>query len=696
MSGSGLLSSNGRDQTIARNAHMAGYVAYYRCFHTRYIELGPTDPLTIEAQQLVLTFSTLGGERLVSAMELKLRVAELQWTCTNTTNWLYSVALFVGRLKTEDALTLRQVRLLVTNAIRFSDSKLNSGQRANGGSPDASPTRQRPNMPHTPTSPNKFSRSMEDLSLRSPSTEEGPDVSEGVDSEQVQVITSMLMMIPKPFLVPALSPSKRSEAASPVKTPQGERGLPKLRVYTPGLSGGRSALSSPAAAEHSSHPNSNMSSHADSPWALRDPAEASTEPVTPGAHESKVNAEGTGSGEVADTADKQTDNTGADSPSKFQSKLKAAEVENASPTRALPENWKPLKSAYASMAWTSCHHIQSVDFAIGLAESVYARDKEGVLLVLRRALGDTVEEARRNEALAQKQARKSIRRSAAAAGSSNSASATKRVSVKSTASVGSAGASAGDGADPTAALNALFGKRAPPGAAAVEDASAGDPKAKLNALFSKQGGGLKLGGPPPSGVAAGEDTVWHVLCETCSTGCPDCSLGRACQLMSYARAPPLYCFLYTHLTLSSLCCVGPVGGAGAGAGSSGPVWATDVPPPPPIPTAWPPEPYTGDVAASAAEGASGATAGADGAPAGAVSTIVNADGTVVTITLPAAAPAPKAKLKQIYLVNLPAIENTLWADTGEELISVSYSSSRSETVPCTGLVRNSLTPQRVY
>jgi hypothetical protein len=100
------------------------------------------------------------------------------------------------------------------------------------------------------------------------------------------------------------------------------------------------------------------------------------------------------------------------------------------------------------------------------------------------------------------------------------------------------------------------------------------------------------------------------------------------------------------------------------------VWATDVPLPPPLPTPWPPEPYTGEVAASAAEGASGATAGADGAPAGAVSTIVNADGTVVTITLPAAAPAPKAKLKQIYLVNLPAIENTLWADTGEELISV--------------------------
>jgi hypothetical protein len=508
MSGSGLLSSNGRDQTIARHAHMAGYVAYYRCFHTRYIELGPTDPLTIEAQQLVLTFSTLGGERLVSAMELKLRVAELQWTCTNTANWLYSVALFVGRLKTEDALTLRQVRLLVTNAIRFSDSKLNSVQRANGGSPDASPARQRPITPHTPTSPAKFSRSMEDLSLRSPSTEDGPGVSEGVDSEQVQVITSMLMMIPKPFLVPALSPSKRSEAASPVKTPQAERGLPKLRVYTPGLSGGRSALSSPAAAEHSPHPNSNMSSHADSPWALREPTEASTEPLTAGAHESKVSAEGADHAAASDAAGNPADNAGAESPSKFQTKLKAVEGENASPTRALPENWKPLKSAYASMAWTSCHHIQSVDFAIGLAESVYARDKEGVLLVLRRALGDTVEEARRNEALAQKQARKSVRRSATTVGS-NSAGATKRTSVKPTAGAGSAGAGAVDGADPKAALNALFGKRAPPGAAPVEDASAGDPKAKLNALFSKQGGGLKLGGPPPSG-AAGE-TLFDVF-----------------------------------------------------------------------------------------------------------------------------------------------------------------------------------------
>lgn len=119
--------------------------------------------------------------------------------------------------------------------------------------------------------------------------------------------------------------------------------------------------------------------------------------------------------------------------------------------------------------------------------------------------------------------------------------------------------------------------------------------------------------------------------------------------------------------------VGGAANAGGGAAKpgSGPVWGTDIPIPPPIPTSWPPEPYTAE-AAGGAPGAGGdaSAAGAAGAAA-TTSTIVNADGTVVTISLPAAAAPAKAKLKQIYLVSLPAIEGTLWAETGEELISVS-------------------------
>jgi hypothetical protein len=111
-------------------------------------------------------------------------------------------------------------------------------------------------------------------------------------------------------------------------------------------------------------------------------------------------------------------------------------------------------------------------------------------------------------------------------------------------------------------------------------------------------------------------------------------------------------------------------GGGAAKPGSGPVWGTDIPIPPPIPTSWPPEPYTAEAAGGAfgvgADASAGGTAGA-----ATTSTIVNADGTVVTISLPAAAAPAKAKLKQIYLVSLPAIEGTLWAETGEELISVS-------------------------
>jgi hypothetical protein len=113
-------------------------------------------------------------------------------------------------------------------------------------------------------------------------------------------------------------------------------------------------------------------------------------------------------------------------------------------------------------------------------------------------------------------------------------------------------------------------------------------------------------------------------------------------------------------------------GGGAAKPGSGPVWGTDIPIPPPIPTTWPPEPYSAETGggASGSGGDASAAAGAAGA-ATTTSTIVNADGTVVTISLPAAAAPAKAKLKQIYLVSLPAIEGTLWAETGEELISVS-------------------------
>jgi hypothetical protein len=323
------------------------------------------------------------------------------------------------------------------------------------------------------------------------------------EQEQIGVITSMLMMIPKPFQSAAVSPGKRSGPVSPNKVSQLDRGVPKLRIPGQGAlsSSSGSALNSPDAADRPAAPLPT--------WTLRQSifrSAAEKSRLSPDAdtEDAPIDAD-----HAEEKPEDQTEEEKAESPSKFQSKLKAVDDEAveaqvpSSPPRTLPENWKPVKSAYSSMAWTSCHHIESVDFAIGLAETIYARDTEGILLVLRRALGDTVEEARRNEEAAKKQARKSIRRSALTGTVPG-----KRKSIEAAAAAKTGGAASGSGesgADPKAALNALFGKRAPPPSATASSAGdeAGDPKAKLNALFSKQpgGGGLKLGGPP---VASGE------------------------------------------------------------------------------------------------------------------------------------------------------------------------------------------------
>jgi hypothetical protein len=513
---------NGRDKNITRNCLISAYVAFYRCFHTRYLELGATDPLTVEAQQLVLTFSNLGGERLVCATELKLRVSELQWTCTNTTNWLYSVALFVGRLSADDALTLSQVRQLVASAIKFSVARLNATGPGSGpslsaslnsplgsslklpGSRDSSPTRDRSGS--APTSPSRFSKSLNDLSLDSPGAGPGSDLA-GVlggemdpEQEQIGVITSMLMMIPKPFQSTAVSPGKRSGPASPSKSSQADRGVPKLRVPGQGALSSGSALNSPDAADRPAAPLPT--------WTLRQSVYRSAANKSPKSPDGDADDAPPDEDDADIKPEDQVEEEKAESPSKFQSKLKAVDDEDAepavpsSPPRTLPENWKPVKSAYSSMAWTSCHHIESVDFAIGLAETIYARDTEGILLVLRRALGNTVEEARRNEEAAKKQARKSIRRSAltgALPGKRRSLEAATGKSATDGDGAASTGGGGSGGADPKAALNALFGKRAPPSASTAASDDAGDPKAKLNALFSKQpgGGGLKLGGGPP-------------------------------------------------------------------------------------------------------------------------------------------------------------------------------------------------------
>lgn len=656
MTQSSSSSSSLNNAKAARSSAIAAYVSFYRCFQCAYLALGPSDPLTLEAEQLLMTHNMVNGERIVSAMELKLRIHELQWTCSSTTNWLYSVALFVGRLGEDEALTLVQIRQLVSSAIRFSISRLGSvGSSAENGN---SNNRNHNNNSNNNASPARGSASP--LKLDLPSL--GPNSSEGeagaaalsstetnstendalsahTDSqqEQINVITSMLMMIPKPFAATVHSPGKRSGPSSPSKSSQSHsqsemrefKGPPKLRISgqssssSNNLNANSSDIDSPEVAVE--RPPLSMSTLKQSSM-LREALSNVTNPNT----ESKTSTDDSGGLMVALAMEPATspslkghavkDKPEA-SPSKFQLKSKVLDGEeantataspggavNVSPTRQLPASWKPIRSAYHSLAWSACNTIQKVDFALGSAEAVYARDTEGVLLVLRRAAGNTIEEAQRSEQKQQLAQRKSIRKSSGAA--AGGAGMAKRKSVE-----GKAGDEATDG---KAKLGALFAKRAPPSASSGTGGgdTAVDPKAALNALFSKQGGGgglgLKFGGPPPAASASS---------------------------------------------------------SGAAKAGAGPVWAKDIPFAPPIPTSWPPEPYVGEEGGGSGDAAG--NAGVGGGAAAAASTIVNADGTVVAISIPVPAGPPKPKLKQIYLVGLPTVEGTLWADEGEALISVS-------------------------
>ncbi len=116
-----------------------------------------------------------------------------------------------------------------------------------------------------------------------------------------------------------------------------------------------------------------------------------------------------------------------------------------------------------------------------------------------------------------------------------------------------------------------------------------------------------------------------------------------------------------------------IAGAAAGKRSSvsakkGPKYATDIPLPPPVPTCWPPVPYTGVTGSGAAGGDS------SGNPNSGSSTPVG-DGSAAALggsDNPSYDPS-KPKLKQVYLVGLSSTANTLWEtnDTNDVDINVS-------------------------
>eukprot|EP01038_Epipyxis_sp_PR26KG_P006412 gene6412-8826_t len=107
-------------------AYYDAYVSFYRSFRTRCLLLGHDHSLTAEVEELMLIHRNVNGERIISSLELKDRVNDLDWNSADSHTPHYTASIFVGRLNDDDVHSFRQIKNLVTNAVNFSFANLSS------------------------------------------------------------------------------------------------------------------------------------------------------------------------------------------------------------------------------------------------------------------------------------------------------------------------------------------------------------------------------------------------------------------------------------------------------------------------------------------------------------------------------------------------------------------------------------------
>ncbi|KAJ1439706.1 hypothetical protein B484DRAFT_427623, partial [Ochromonadaceae sp. CCMP2298] len=634
---------------VMGDSAVQAYVSYYRCYHARHVLLGVQDALTQEAGALAMRHQTLHGERLVAALELKQRVLELQWGRQGTRTWLYAVAVFVGRLGEQEALTLHQLRMLVAAAVRFSDVRMGAAEAAEGLGQGQG---------LEPQSTQDSASASVSVSLTGHKTDDDGGGQGGMQGE-LDVLVSMLLMIPTPTRMPSSSPTRGSPGRSRAEAGAGAGAMPKLRSPKDrdregdrdrngdGDSAGgdsdrdspvrrsqgqaqrqgqgqkrlsssamRMSVTSVTSVTHSADSEESKGVHP--PATPTSTAPTTPNPFTPAASPSPSlsplqssfrqktaqlrlgdgGEEGVGEGEGAVELQGGQRGQGGDSP------LPAWDT--TSPGR---ETWRPLRSPYHSAAWSHCAGgVQKVPFEFHAAcastsapsssgsapsssssDVLYARDQSGVLLVVRRADGGALRASLRPQLLALGLLPWLAREGAARL-------LRERRSVGGGGLSGVAGAGSGDTQRRSSGRKGTAGTAA--GTRAAAGAASGDPRAALNALFGSRS-------PPKQAPAS-------------------------------ASAPS-----------SSSASMQGVGR-----------WAKKAPAPPPLPFSWPPEPFLGtdaDLDTDAA-GAGVGVAGADGGLA---------VGTVIQLAGVEQGP----KLKQMYLLPLPSIEGTLWAESSEQLIT---------------------------
>eukprot|EP01034_Spumella_vulgaris_P022019 gene22019-28113_t len=606
--------------------YVRAYFTFYRCYRSRFIQLGAAHPLTVEAEELVLLNRMRDGERLITTMELKDRVSELCWEKEDIHTLQYSVSMFVHRLSDEEVLLVPQLKSIVTNAVQFSLSRLGSSLSPNAPSGSTSESDEVDSDPDSPSS--------------------AIAATSAALKEKVSALVLMLLMPGKPVASEGSRPvstqlsintsSSKSgdllsvaESKTPVASPAPRQ--PLVHAHS------TNSINSPTSENKGHHSNSNNYS-----------SSAVSAPNSASKFGSKVlsfRLDYTANDSSMHTPQRRQSNLNSKSPRQTQKDSHQKGVTNANNGEDdeeegderfsyRPKNIKPIspnlyrnRLVRQSSSPKSTEHRLS--FSIGSSPHVFGRDQDGVLVVVKKATGEEILRCVQTRVLAvglfpwlcdnslrergnstastgaaaavvERRAsniRKSVLSTAATARCSNCAR--KSVLIGSGGSGGAHPNVAADGVrssvvvGPVGSVRSSVAVHVDPSAAAAGggDIDKEQGKANLMALFGKKG---SVVGPADGKRAS------------------------------------------TVAVVSS----GAV---------SGPNWTKEIPRPPPVPTGWPPEPYTGGASGGGGAGGGSRDASGTSTPLG---ELVGAENT--------SHDPSKPKLKQLFLVGLAKVEGTLW------------------------------------
>jgi hypothetical protein len=529
------------------------YAALLRCFRARFRILGGTHSLSVATARLLDEFRiTAGGSRLVSGIELKERIAVLNWVAQPQLSIAHVVGLFVQRLDDEHVLERDQLESLVAAAIAYQSTLIATTATTTKGSTmsatDIVDTLLVTTAPQLPQS----------------STASLAAAEEPVERQRIVVAASPT----RPAKL--MSPSKGSSAtfSSSERTLNGGGKWTNPAVAS--LIRGTSHTTTLTTATATATVNSDMGDGESEDEEDKGDEMAEEEEV---AAVSMANEPSPNSSTMTMTV--------ATTPIAVTTTSIATNSADSDESPSKPRRqWRPISihSPLRIAASGGLSVLSNIDMH-GQAFRLLRTEHNGILFV-RKTTPEYLRRTFRSRVLA-------IALLAwYASGQNNSLLvAAKSSAAKSVRFV------EGNGQNPTATISATSATTV----AAGNDEP--DPKQALNALFGK-----RMGAPP--------------------------------------KPPPSIAATATVTAAAKVC--------------------RELPQPPPLPSCWPPVPYTGEAAKPVASVTSGGT-GVTGDP-----------GATPTLAEPEATGPPKPKMKQIFLTSLPTIEGTFWSEPQEILISVGF------------------------